>query len=143
MMGKGTRVLELFLMTSLTAVAGCGGDPDVPAQRDIYTRMEDCVADWGDKELCQAMDATAQAEAAKQQPASTGVGSGYVPYYMWGPTYYGPNRVHYNSQGTAITPRSNKAVRQAVTQVRTSTVPSSARRGGFGSTGKGIGSSGS
>lgn len=142
-MGKGTRVLELFLMGTLTATAGCGGDSNVPAQRDIYTRMEDCVADWGDVKLCQAMDATAQAEAAKQQATTAGGGTGFVPYYMWGPTYYGSDRVYYDSEGKAFTPRGNKAVRQAVTQVRASTVPSSARRGGFGSTGRSTGSAGS
>lgn len=122
---------------------GCDYDPVIPAQRDVYTRMEDCVADWGDITLCQQMDATAKKEEelkANEQEGDHG-GSSFVylgghPFY--GPTYYDGNRVAYVGN-KAISPLGNHAKSFKSTQIRASTLPTSvATRSGFGSSGRSI-----
>lgn len=139
---------EFSLSILVALVAGCDYDPTITAQRDVYTRMEDCVADWGDVQLCQQMDATASAERVKEQQGGDGKsgGASAVVYpYFYGPTYYGSNRVAYVGE-REVHPTANRATNFRSTSVRSSTLPSNVgravSRGGFGSTGRSVSVSG-
>ncbi len=139
---KGPRgKIPLSVLVALVA-GGCDHDPVVSEQRDVYTRVEDCVADWGDTKLCQQMEASAeqQSQSTGQQTAS---GAHFIPYYFYGPHYYGGNRVAYSNDGSrTYAPAGNRASRMMSTQVRSSSLPSHVQRGGFGGTGKSVSSSG-
>lgn len=57
------RSLQVGLvLAGAVAVAGCGDEK--PIQRDLYARLEDCVADWGSASKCEA--------ASLQSPANPG-----------------------------------------------------------------------
>jgi uncharacterized protein YgiB involved in biofilm formation len=130
-------------------------------QRDVYHTLEDCVADWGDTDLCtqQMKEAREHAEKmAAAQAKSGSSGASIVPIF-WGPTYYGDTRsVSHNGQ--TVSPTTSKATRTA----NIMTTPTGARaisyaappkvstnssghvttvsRGGFGATGSGMSSAG-
>lgn len=132
-------------------------------QRDVYNSLEDCVADWGDTDLCtqQMKEAREHAEKmAKLQGNNSG--AAFVPIF-WGPSYYGDTRsVTHNGQ--TITPATSKATRTAnifngpngartisyaaPPKVVTSPTGSATKptttvsRGGFGATGAGSSSAG-
>lgn len=130
-------------------------------QRDVYNSLEDCVADWGDTELCTQQMKEAREHAEKMAAAQAKSG-GSVPAILpifWGPTYYGDTRsVTHN--GREYTPTSSKATRTAnvfngpngartISYAAPPTVTKSASgatttvsRGGFGSTGAGMSSAG-
>lgn len=133
---RATQKLALVLVPALLAMSGCASDE---TQRDVYTRFEDCVADWGKPELCQQI---AEAEA-KQFAQNQGVASasGAHPIIFWGPSYYPSDRaVLFNGQTYA--PKTNKAMsRPFMVGSRSSSIakssPGTARttsfsRGGFG-----------
>lgn len=103
-MGRKTKNLSLVLVPIL--LAGCGaGIPDAQ-QRDVYTKFEDCMADWGKTELCEQMQ---QAEAQQFAQQTTGVSGGGSHLVYWGPNYYPGNRsVAYNGQ--QYTPLANRAM---------------------------------
>lgn len=136
------RVISVAVLTALVAsMTGCDYDPNVSAQRDVYTRIEDCVADWGDPALCQQMDETAKKELEKEKAKSGNAPghSGSVVFFgnpFYGPTYYG------NDRSTFIGDRqiSAKGVSSASvrsTLVRSSTIPSGiSSRAGLGATGR-------
>jgi hypothetical protein len=141
---KRSHSIPLSVLAALVT-GGCDYDPAVSAQRDVYTRMEDCVADWGDVKLCQQMEATAAADAqAKAETGSAGTpGAHLVPFFFYGPTYYGGNRVAYLDDGArTYAPTGNRSSRQLSTQVRASSLPSHVSRGGFGKTGRSVSSAG-
>lgn len=100
---KNKGSVSLILVPALLILSGCAGDQ---TQRDVYTRFEDCVADWGKPELCQQI---AEAEA-KQLTESQGVmhtASG--PIVFWGPPYYhGDRAVSYGGQ--TYIPGTNRAM---------------------------------
>ncbi len=152
---RSTSTVSLLLVPTLLVFSGCSYDPSEgeAQQRDVYTRFEDCVADWGKPELCQQI---AQAEAQKFAQ-STGVSGGGNSIIYWGPLYYGGERsVMHNGQ--TYRPVSNRAMSKPFNITSTSSntaklspaTPTrsvstdSTARGGFGSTGRsvGIGSSG-
>jgi uncharacterized protein YgiB involved in biofilm formation len=93
-----------LVLAPLLALAACGTE-DV--QRDVYTKMEDCIADWGKPELCQSM---AEADA-KQHAASVGVdhSSSVMPMMFWGPGYYGSSRA-VSYEGSTYAPSGNRAM---------------------------------
>jgi uncharacterized protein YgiB involved in biofilm formation len=137
-------------------------------QRDVYNTLEDCVADWGDTELCQQEMKAAREHAEKMAAAQAHSGGGtVVPMIFWGPTYYGSERsVTHN--GVTRTPTTSTATRTAniwnspngartisyappakvvstPSGIKTTVSPSSftsVSRGGFGATGASFGSSG-
>lgn len=83
-------------------------------QRDVYNTLEDCVADWGDTELCQQEMKAAREHAEKMAAAQShsGGGSPIIAPIFWGPTYYGDSRsVSHN--GKTITPSTSTATRTA------------------------------
>lgn len=125
-------------------------------QRDVYSSLEDCVADWGDTELCQQQMKEAREHAEKMaelRAKQGGTGTSFVPIFF-GPSYIGDNRSITKPDGSTVTPPQNRAGRTAnittnpITNTRTfaytppkpptppQTVPSTnVSRGGFGTTG--------
>ncbi len=139
--GSVTLVLVPILL------AGCGIETaEDPMQRDVYTRFEDCMADWGKPELCQQMQQAEAAQFAQQTTGSAGNGAHLI---FWGPSYYpGARSVAYNGQ--TYTPLTNKAMSRpyAVTSKSSAAARSSPgaaspapSRGGFGAGGRAAGSS--
>jgi hypothetical protein len=152
---KRKKKIPLLVIGSLIGLGiyGCdydpsGEDPKVTAQRDIYTKFEDCVADWGDKNLCQQMQASAEKSKEEQRQAGSGGGhttvvTGYP--YFYGPTYYGNDRIAHVGD-RQVSPLGNRASNTRSAFVRSSSLPTSvsrsiAARGGFGSAGRSVGMS--
>jgi hypothetical protein len=150
---KASRTVTLLLAGFMS---GCADyDPvSEPVQRDVYTKLDDCLADWNDKALC--LEAAKLAEAEKQKLAGNGSGGSMIvhPYYFYGPEYVPGSRVTYYN-GAQIVPRGNVAAMQtakvapssAFSSSRSSVAGSvsrgggvtgggSAARGGFGATGR-------
>ncbi len=143
-MRKSTGSIQLVILASLVST-GCDMDPNVQAQRDVYTKMEDCVADWGDPKLCQTMAQEASQQQAQQATQAGGGHAVFVPHYFGGPMYYGGNRAYIDpSSDRVVTPRTNRASSFRSTSIRSSSLPSRvAARGGFGGAGRSVGFSGS
>ncbi len=144
---RRTRNLSLVLVPIL--LAACGGDIPAEQQRDVYTKFEDCMADWGKMELCQQLG---EADARQFAEATTGVsgGGGGSHLIFWGPSYYpGDRAVMYNGQ--TVVPTANRAMSRPFAVRSTSsaaarTSPATARatsvsRGGFGGGGRAAGGS--
>lgn len=158
-----------------TSVAACDfsstpQDLEKPKQRDVYTSLEDCVADWGDTELCERQIDKARERAATAVASHSGGVPAIIPIF-YGPSYYDGNRSYVSPKtGSSITPATQKAA-QAAAFTRPGTPPvfrsvspvaapvsavasgarssvsssssSSVSRGGFGSTGHAAASSSS
>ena len=127
---------KAIALAVLGSLSGCGLDydpADQAVQRDVYTRLEDCMADWGDAQLC--------TQQQPQQVASSGGGGGtYVHTYYHGPEYYPGSRQTYRN-GQVITPQRASAVsttapRAPSAAFKSAVSQSSASRGGFGSSGR-------
>lgn len=150
-MDKRTRRLSLVLVPIL--LAGCGEDIPDDMQRDVYTKFEDCMADWGKTELCQQMAApeaqqfAGQAASASAPGNSSSAGSHLI---FWGPSYYPGNRV-VDYGGQRFAPTTNRAMPRPFAVTSKSSLAarsspgtaarSSAARGGFGSGGRAAGHS--
>ena len=113
-----SKVIKLSLVALLAGtVSACDvtDNSEKPAQRDVYTSLEDCVADWGDTELCERQIKEAREHAEKMAAAQAkdgGGGMAFVPLFF-GPTYYGNDRYYRNSQGDYYQPTTQRA-RQSV-----------------------------
>lgn len=86
-----------------------------PSQRDVYASLEDCVADWGDIELCQQEMKESrehQEKMAAARASGSSGGSTFVPIFM-GPTYYGDSRSVVSPSGNTVSPATNRATRTA------------------------------
>ena len=143
--------IALALIPVLATMAGCSYDPSetgAPMQRDVYRKVEDCIADWGNPELC-AKVADAEAKQFAQSVGVDGSG-GHSSVIFWGPSYYPDARsVHYNGQTYSpatsramsrpfsVAPSSSAFARTSPgTAARSPSVSSGAvSRGGFGSSG--------
>lgn len=134
---RKTRHLSLILVPILLAT-GCSEIPD-KMQRDVYTRVEDCMRDWQQQDLCKQMPI---ADAQQHAFNTTGVTGGGVHPIYWGPTYTANDRaVMYN--GANVAPTSNTAMSRPLVVTSTSSPaarssPGTARsvaRGGFGGVG--------
>jgi uncharacterized protein YgiB involved in biofilm formation len=89
-----SKTIRLTLVAALaTTVSGCDvteTSEAKPAQRDVYTSLEDCVADWGDQELCerQIKEGREHLEKMAQAKAASGGGwyldssAGYIPPFL-------------------------------------------------------------
>lgn len=91
--------LAILVASGLTA---CEPSPEVDptsetevpetTTKDVYKTLDECMQDWGDKEMCtQAATAQAQVNQAQAQAAanqSNGGGGGVVPVFI--PMFYGP-----------------------------------------------------
>lgn len=107
---------KLLVLTALAAsISGCGADYDPIAsevkatQRDVYTKIEDCIADWGDRALC--LQAAEHAAKQQQQQTQRGAHDSTVivqSYPFYGPEYASGYRGYYHN-GAYVTPRSNTA----------------------------------
>lgn len=108
--------LAILMAATLTACSGDVEDETVETQRDVYKTLDDCLSDWGDKEMCmQAANAQAQANAAQQQQQQNAGGGSVVPVFI--PMFYGPEydvnkRVAYSKSGNVISPKGNHAFRK-------------------------------
>lgn len=115
-----SKMIRLTLVSALAAtVSACDvSEEDKPAQRDVYTSLEDCVADWGDTELCERQQKEARehelkmAEANKASGGSSDVGVSFIPLFF-GPTYHGNDRFYRDSRGEIYQPSTQRA-RQSV-----------------------------
>lgn len=141
----GLKLAPLLLAPVL--LAGCAGGIEEAQQRDVYTRFEDCMADWGEKALCQQLGAQEKAEVVAQATGVTGGNSGGSSFIFWGPNYYpGDRGASYN--GREIYPSTNRAMSRPYTVNQYSSAAAksspakatskSISRGGFGSTGRGF-----
>lgn len=114
-----SKTIRLTLVAALAAtVSGCDvteTSEAKPAQRDVYTSLEDCVADWGDQELCerQIKEGREHLEKMAQAKAASGGGSGGIMPIFMGPTYYGNDRYYRDSRGDLFHPNTQRA-RQTV-----------------------------
>lgn len=133
-----SNIIKLSLVTALAGTVSACDASDVgenkPAQRDVYTSLEDCVADWGDTELCERQQKEARehelkmAEANKSSGGSDS-GASFVPLFF-GPTYHGNDRFYRDSRGEIYHPTTQRArqsvgwnpqTRQITTLTRTAT----------------------
>lgn len=112
------RKISLPLVVALSAsVSACDmspSDEDKPSQRDVYSSLEDCIADWGDTALCERQMSEAREHELKMAQANRDNGGGsaaFVPLFF-GPSYYGDSRaVDYN--GRTYAPATSRASRTA------------------------------
>jgi uncharacterized protein YgiB involved in biofilm formation len=132
---------KLVLVLVPLLLTGCSDSPDA-MQRDVYTKFEDCMADWGKTELCQQLQ---EADAAQFTQQTTGTQSSGAHVIFWGPSYYsGERSVSYNGQHVA--PKSNKAMSKPFAITSTSSAsaktspgePTTVNRGGFGGSSNGL-----
>lgn len=157
------KVISLPLVVALAAtVSACDmtGNDQVASQRDVYKTLEDCVADWGDSELCEKQMADAKAEAEKKAAQSNSNGGSHVAIIplFFGPSYSPGDRYVYRN-GERYIPTTSKASSTAAyfrnTKTGVVSKPSFASpskptfssfskpsgvvsRGGFGSVGRGV-----
>lgn len=135
------RVISVAVLTALLgSLTACDYDPNVSAQRDVYSRIEDCVTDWGDMALCQQMDETAKKELEEEKAKNNSSGGGgsfvYLGHPFYGPTYYGSQRVAYVGD-REVAAKGFRAASTKSTFVRSSTIPSKiSARAGLGATGR-------
>ena len=122
---KRSAAITLVLAGSL---AGCS-EPE--AQRDVYTKLEDCTKDWG-----------APAECAPVQDGR------HSPSYFYGPRYYGSSfpsgRLRPSPNAIDAAPAGRGGVTHLAGGGRTSgsSSSSSVSRSGFGSSGHSMSSGG-
>lgn len=157
------KYIQLPLVVTLAAtVAACDTTASNPeekvTQRDVYASLEDCVADWGDTELCERQQKEAHEHAEKMAAAQSHSGGGgvaFVPMFF-GPSYSGERTVTHN--GRTITPSGYSSGRTANYVTNTATgnrvvsyskpgtmsthATSAVSRGGFGGSGASASSGG-
>lgn len=159
--------LVVLLAGSVAACDTTGQDKPKTAQRDVYHSLEDCVADWGDTELCEKEMKEARDHALKMAEAQAKASGGSMPVILpifMGPTYYGDDRRAVSSSGSTVVPKTTSSARtanftQAVgggrmvsytppnhnattnTLSRAAGISNSTSRGGIGATGASSGSS--
>ena len=87
--------MVLVLIASAGGLAGCGPDPnDAPIQtsRAEYTRVEDCIEDWGGEAECEfdpsGMDRPGAAASASRSAGSTYISS--TGHHSGGVRWLGP-----------------------------------------------------
>lgn len=140
------RVRKVSVMALVaTSLAGCEVD-QAPVQRDVYAgqtveqAMQNCIADWGNQELCTKIADTKAQEAAAKQHASSGSHGGGSFVYIQGPGYTGGNRaVTYGGTRYAPVSATNPSFHSAPVATsgfsKSGSFVGTASRGGFGSTG--------
>lgn len=107
-------LLSILMAGTMTGCSPVEPEEEVTStQKDAYKSLQDCMDDWGDKDLCMQAQETMQAQAnaqaqANQQGGDTNVA--VVPIF-YGPEYYSGQRTAYNAHGKAVFPKGNKAYR--------------------------------
>ena len=171
-MSKRTRTIGPLALMPILALAGCGEDHP---QRDIYKAtlltqaMDDCVEDWGSKDLCTEVTDPEQIKSIQEGQCNDEdedqmqcVVTATDSHYVYGPEYMSRHRTVTHNSFVYI-PMSSRAsnyrvqpigaftrgvVAGAAARSFTSWASSSSRavgavsvsRGGFGSTGARVGS---
>jgi uncharacterized membrane protein YgcG len=115
-MKRGTLPFAIAISTS---IVGCDTTGPVASttHRDVYHSLEDCVADWGDVELCEQQMKEAREHAEKlaaahaQQSGSTVIPT-IVPMFF-GPEYIGTSRTHTTPAGQTYVAKANNSERVA------------------------------
>jgi uncharacterized protein YgiB involved in biofilm formation len=140
---KNNRTKAVTLILAGMVGSGCDYDPaKEPVQRDVYSKIEDCMADWGDSRLCtEAAQNQQQQQYAGTQPHPVFI----RPYYFHGPEYIPGDRATYYD-GRRVAPRSNLAPihttpsmpSAAFVSARAAT-PGGVSRGIFGGSGRAAG----
>ncbi len=130
-------------LVALVGAAGCDTDPGAATiNRDAYTRMEDCIADWGNAALCK----TEVANVNNNQSSTGGTHSGGGAFiFIHGPGYYGSERVVTTPGGQTIRPTSVAApvAVNSFTKAGAFVGNFPAKSGGFGAMGARAGGSSS
>lgn len=121
---SSTSSISLVLIPTMLMLTACA---DSNVQRDVYQTKEECLADWGNEELCQDMPA--------EQVTQHSNGGGHY-YRYWGPTYYPDERsVNYNGKTySARSPANSRAFisMSSGSSSATSSHGTPVSRGGFG-----------
>lgn len=152
---RSSPAMALAAALAMT-VAACDSDPGAQVtQRDVYSgpnALNDCVADWGNEELCkQQIDDAEKKRLAENAPGGA-ASHGANPIFIYGPGYIDGARTA-SHNGVSYTPTSQRATQSAAFKVSNSGVkpmgfsaPKAATpgvtRGGFGATGRGFGGGG-
>lgn len=101
----------IVLALSAAIIIGTAGCDEVKEDQnqDVYTRLEDCVADWGDKDLCERqIDRQIEQQKAQAAQAGSSAGGGstnIVPVFL-GPLYTGSERSYTYPNGSVRRPMS-------------------------------------
>lgn len=158
-MGKKKEIslVVAAVLAGSVSVAGCGLDHDpaaniAPMQRDVYSRVEDCMLDWNDAALCARIPPNTQIANQQQGGGDHGGTVVYYPHgYYYGP-YYSAGSRYVDYGGRRINPLNNSAkqlhvpppsVQRSLQSGRPSPVGSKgAKSGGFGSSGHAASSGG-
>lgn len=109
-----SKLINLPIVVSLaTLVAACdmSGEEKKVSQRDVYASLEDCVADWGDTELCEREIKEAREHAEKMAAANSKNGANIIPIIMGPPYFDGYRSISHN--GREFTPKSTTSTRTA------------------------------
>ena len=135
---KKSKFLPLIVIPMLVA---CGSGIPEDEQRDVYTKLEDCVADWGDKELClQMAQEDQQAAGLTQNPDGS--------FFFFGPMYspsmgryieYDGRTVRPNTSRSTIKPMLISQTRSLSAKSSTTASGKSISRGGFGASARSSG----
>lgn len=92
------REISLIALLSASLVACDPGSQIV--QRDVYHSLEECVADWGELELCERQ----QKQNEEKAKAVASAGNTAAAIIFFGPSYHGNDRyVAHNGQTYAPT----------------------------------------
>lgn len=113
-----TQISIAVLIALSQALASCSDPSQAMVQRDIYTgpnAVEDCIADWGDQEMCTKKIDEEEAKKLAQHHQSSGSNVVIVPVFggVYGPSYSGHDRVAYSSNGSAVRPAADRSVSAA------------------------------
>ena len=128
------RLVVIPLIVAAAAVSGCEDDPTV--QQDRYKSLTECMADWGNEELCM--------RAPTSEARTAGGSTSYIythPYYFYGPTYYPHDRVYTDPHtGNSVRPGGSNAFDVAKAPAssfnsKPGVASSPGKSGGFGATG--------
>jgi uncharacterized protein YgiB involved in biofilm formation len=117
---KSSRIVLLLASAGLVApfIQGCSDEMEdsmvaeahAPVKRDVYASMEECIADWGDKDLCVKAAEMASQQQAQQSSGGTYSNGAVVYHHFYGPEYSYSGDRYITRNGQIYRPTSNSAV---------------------------------
>lgn len=114
-MSKLIRLPLVVLLAGSVAACDTTEAPKV-TKRDMYATLEDCVADWGDTELCEREMKESRAHVQKMAEAQAKTSGASMPVILpmfMGPSYSGDTRSYTTPAGKTITPATTTSSRIA------------------------------